>query len=164
MLLEFDSRIRQVGTFLKVNPRKFHIIFKESSECFFLNPGIALNWTDALDMQELDIILQILKISGNGWQDELIGKKAHLIVDCKEAEDGTLSAAIKAIGRPKKKHKKTKDKRMNEADDTLKTSGNSDNEDSLNDLFLILSSGVQLVSKERAMEIITSEISKEEKN
>ncbi len=154
-IFKINSRIRQVGTFLKVNPKKFHIIFKSTSESFFLNPGIALNWTDELDMQELDIILQLLDISGNGWQDELLGKKACLIVESKEHDDGTLGIEIKAIGRPEKKQKKTKDKKNQEAKDTQKTDIDvNEEENSLNGMFLVLNSGVQLLPYEKAMELI----------
>ena len=157
MIHKLNSGIRQVGTFLKINPKKFHIIFKSTSESFFLNPGIALNWTDELDMQELDIILQLLGISGNGWQDELIGKKACLIVESKENDNGTLSIEIKAIGRPEKKQKKTKEKKNQE--DTKKADNDVDeDENNLNGMFLVLNSGVQLVPYEKAIDLITNEI------
>ena len=131
-LYTMDSRIRVVDATLGTHPQRLHFVFEGTCGCFFLTPGLAFSLEDEADMQELGLLMNITGVMGAGWQSELLDKEVRLIVDFDEIDRTDFRIAVKAIG-----HKKEE-----RGDD---------------DHFIVLNSGLQLVSQDKAYEIITEE-------
>lgn len=127
-----NSRIIRAECTLKTQPKKLRIVFEGSFGSYFITPGLSFDMENQSDMQELDLLMQITDVMGQGWQSQLVNKEVRLMIDFEEPERGSCTIAIKAIGH--RKYQKFED-----GDD---------------DLWIVLNSGRQLLYEEQAQRTI----------
>ncbi|MCI9086996.1 MAG: hypothetical protein HFJ32_00295 [Clostridia bacterium] len=144
MLKTINSQIIIADSTLRTTPKKLRLVFKGAFGSYFVTPGLSFSLEDGNDMQELDLLMEITGVMGEGWQSQLVNKEVRLIIDFNEIARNDFRIAIKAIG-----HKENKD------DDKDKDKDEDD------DLFLVLNTKHTLVTEETAMKIITEEKAKE---
>lgn len=134
MLLTISTHIFVAESAQKPLPPKLYVGFRGNHDTFFCDSAISFNWADANDLQELDLLCQITGIVGEvQWESQLVGKRVRLIVDVVRESRTETRVIPKAIG-----HKKEK---------------NGDD-----DYFIVLNSKRELVTHEKAMEIISNEL------
>lgn len=131
-IIEINTRVILADSTLKSNPKKLLLIFAGTYATYFRNPGLSFSLEGKLDVQELDLLMEITGVMGEGWQSQLVDKEVRLLVDVATIDRSDTRVAVKAIG-----HKVEED-----GDD---------------DYFLVLNSNCQLVSKATAMKLITEE-------
>lgn len=129
---EINTHIILADSTLKSNPKRLYLIFEGTYATYFRTPGLSFSLEGRLDVQELDLLMEITGIMGEGWQSQLVGKEVRLLVDITTIDRSDIRIAVKAIG-----HK--------------------EEEDGDDDYFLVLNSNRQLVSKETALKLITEE-------
>lgn len=137
MLKTINSHIIIADSTLKTTPKKLRLVFKGTFGSYFVTPGLSFSMNDENDMQELDLLMEITGVMGEGWQSQLLGKEVSLIIDFTEIDRNDFRIALKAIG-----HKEDE-------------GSGEDN------LFLMLNKKHTLVTKETAMKILTEEKAKE---
>lgn len=134
MLFTINTPIFMAQTARKPFPPKLYVGFKGTHDTYFCDSAIAFDWADINDLQELDLLCQITGITGEvQWESQLVGKRVRLIVDVTKVSRTEIRVIPKAIG-----HKKEK---------------NGDD-----DYFIVLNSKRELVTHEKAMEIISNEL------
>lgn len=136
MLKTINSSIIVADSTLKSNPKKLRLVFQGACGSYFVTPGLSFSLENESDMQELDLLMEITGVMGEGWQSHLKGKEVRLIIDFDEIDRNDFRIAVKAIG-----HKKEEI-----GDDNL---------------FLVLNQKHTLVTEETAMKILTKEKIKE---
>ena len=137
MLKTIDSRIEVADTLLRGSDKKLYLVFKGSRSTFYRTSGISFSLNNKSDdAQELDLLMEITGVMGEGWQSQLVDKRVRLIVDINEIDRSDITIKIKAIGHHWE-------------------------EDGDDDYFLVLNSKKQLVSQETAMKLITEKMKKE---
>lgn len=115
---------------------KLLIGIKGNADTYFRSAFIALDWSNANDMQELDLLTEITGITGEvKYESELVGKRIRLIADVTRESWTKVEVTPYAIG-----HKKEK---------------NGDD-----DYFIVLNSKRELVSEKSAMEILNEKLHK----
>ena len=134
MLFTINTQIFMAQSAQKPFPPKLYVGFKGTRDTYFCNSVISFDWANINDLQELDLLCQIIGITGEvQWESQLVGKRVRLIVEVTRVSRMEIRVIPKAIG-----HKKEKD-----------------GED---DFFLVLNSERELVTHDKAMEIITNEL------
>lgn len=138
MFKTIHSHIIIADSTLRTNPKRLRLVFQGTFESYFVTPGLSFSFENENDMQELDLLMEVTGVMGDGWQSQLIGKEVDLIVDLTEIDRNDFRIAVKAIG-------------LKRSDET--TSYN---------LFLILNKKHTLVTEETAMQILMEENAKED--
>lgn len=134
MLLTTNTQIFMAQSAQKPFPPKLYIGFKGTCDTYFCNSAISFDWSNSDDLQELDLLCQIVGITGEvQWESQLVGKRVRLIVEVTRVSRTEIRVVPKAIG-----HKKDKD-----GDDNY---------------FIVLNSKRELVTHEKAMELIANEL------
>ena len=134
MLKTIEVPVETADTLLKGDDKKAYVIFAKSRASFYRNCGISFSLrSGSYDAQELDLLFEIMGVYGDGWQSQLVGRRARLIIDIKELDRSDVRIKVKAIGHQQE-------------------------EDGDDDYFLVLNSRKQLVSHETAMKMITEEM------
>lgn len=134
MLFTINTHIFMAQSTCKPLPPKLYVGFKGTSDTYFCDSAISFDWTNADDLQELDLLCQVTGIVGEvQWESQLVGKRVRLIVDVTRKSRTETQVIPKAIGMRKQKN----------GDDSH---------------FIVLNSKRELVTHEKAMEIITNEL------
>lgn len=135
MLFTTSSRIFMAQTgWDQVNGQSILLVGIDGNIDTHFHPAfIAFSLSKTDDMQELDLLSEITGITGEvKWESQLVGKRVRLIVDVVRESWTKVEVIPYAIG-----HKKEKD-----GDD---------------DYFIVLNSKRELLTEEKAMELITDE-------
>lgn len=134
MLITINTHIFMAQSAQKPLPPKLYVGFKGTQDTFFCDSAVSFDWTNTDDLQELDLLRQITGIVGEvQWDSQLVGKRVRMIVDVTHKSRTEIQVIPKAIGQKKEKN----------GDD---------------DHFIVLNSKRELVTEEKAMEIITNEL------
>ena len=134
MLFTISSPIFMAQTAQKPFPPNLYVGIKGTPDTYFCNSVISFDWSNPDDLQELDLLCQITGIVGEvQWESQLVGKHVRMIVDVTRKSRTEIQVIPKAIGMRKQKN----------GDD---------------DYFIVLNSKRELVTHEKAMELITNEL------
>lgn len=128
MLITTSTRISGAGTTPTYPAAQVHIGFGSNSDTFFRSSGVSFSLKNLDDVQQLDLLGEITELtqqSGYYWVSQFVGKRVRVMQELTGVGTKDIKVEPKAIGHP--------------TDD---------------DLFLVLNSGSQLVSKEKAIELI----------
>lgn len=134
LLLTNNTPIFLAQTAHKPRPATLYVGAKGTKDTYFCDSVISFDLTNINDLQELDLLCQITGITGDvQWESQLVDKMVRLIVEVRRVSRTEIKVIPKAIG-----HKKEK---------------NGDD-----DYFIVLNSKRELVTYEKAMEIISNEL------
>lgn len=127
----FSTHIFMAQTAQKPLPPRLYVGIKGTHDTYFCDSVISFDWANADDLQELDLLRQITGIVGDvQWDSQLVGKRIRVIAEVIRKSRTEIRVIPKAIG-----HKKEK---------------NGDD-----DYFIVLNSKRELVTYDKAMELIT---------
>ncbi len=129
---EIHSQILLADSTLKSESKRLYLIFQGTYSTYHRNPGLSFSLADKSDAQELDLLMEITGVMGEGWQSQLVDKEVRLLVEVNVIDRSDTRVIVKAIG-----HK-------------LEVDGDDD-------YFLVLGKEKQLVSKQTAMKLITED-------
>ena len=138
MLITTSDRISMAMSVWDQADSKWKLLIgtKGNKDTHFHPAFIALDWTNANDMQELELLTEITGITGEvKYESELIGKTVRLIADITRKSLTKVDITPYALG-----HKKEK--------------SGEDN------FFLVLNAHRELLSEEKAKELIRNEFLK----
>lgn len=134
MLITFNTYIFLVQTAHIPYPPKLYVGFKGTHDTYFCDSAVSFDWANTDDLQELDLLRHITGIVGEvQWDSDLKGKRVRVIAEVARKNRTEIQVIPKAIGQKKEKN----------GDD---------------DHFIVLNSKRELVTEEKAMEIITNEL------
>lgn len=134
MLFIINTYIFMAQSAQKPFPPKLYIGMKGTNDTYFCDSAVSFDWTSTDDMQELELLRHITGIVGEvQWDSQLVDKRVREIVDVTRKSRTEIQVIPKAIGMRKQKN----------GDD---------------DYFIVLNSKRELVTLDKAMELITNEL------